>query len=84
MIAEWYEQIESPQGFTRQYALHVVDSFLLARKLAPEQYWMSNKWILEEGRAQVMPLIRLGYTPKWLDGEFPLPPENREDAGPMK
>lgn len=84
LIAEWHEQIESPQGLTRQYALHVVDSFLIARKLEPEQYRMSNKWILEEGRAQVMSLIRLGYTPKWLDEEFSLPPENKKDIDSMK
>lgn len=71
LIAEWHEQIESPKGLTRQFALHQVDLYLFMRRRHPEKCWLSNEAILKIGRAHVDPLIRIGYVPKWLDEEFP-------------
>lgn len=71
LIAEWCEQIESPTGLTRLYALHLVDLYLFARRQNPRDCWSSNEWILNLGRAQADPFVRIGYTPQWRDAEFP-------------
>lgn len=72
LISEWCMLIESSDGITRKRALQLVDHYLYMRKSKPEDCWLSNEKVLKIGRAQAEPLIRLGYTPKWLDVEFPL------------
>lgn len=77
-IAEWIEHIESENGFTRAYA----------RKTAKiGQHWirlgeLTPKDIRNQERGSVHELQkRCGYTPKWLDEEFPV---LEEKAGKMK
>ena len=61
-IEEWHGQIESENGFTRQVMWFQVD-FLWG-------FYNSGEWSLEKlserAKKYAKPLIRIGYTPKWL------------------
>lgn len=61
-IAEWHEQIESENGFTRQVMWFQVD--------LQWEHYNSGAWSLEKlsewAKKYAKHLIRLGYTPKWL------------------
>ena len=71
LLADWVEQIESENGFTRTY--------LRTQKIAL-RYFVKTGELSEEKLAQyvrdyVRPLQdRCDYTPKWLDVEFPAAP----------
>ena len=80
---EWCEQVESKDGYTRRHMWAYVDQCLYTRKRWPE-FWASNRQIMKAVRHEADSLIkRGGYTPKWLDEEFPPPPEE-ESASPKK
>ena len=80
---EWCEQVESKDGYTRQYMWDLMGDYLYTRKHRPD-LWLSNRQIMEIVRHEADSLIkRGGYTPKWLDEEFPPPPEE-ESASPTK
>ena len=69
LIAEWVEQIESERGFTREYARSQKNGLwrLVERGEVTEEVLMEN--------VRIYPLLlqeRCGYTPKWLDAEFPV------------
>ena len=71
LIAEWIEQIESERGFTREYARSQRNGLwrLVERGEVTEEVLMAN--------VRIYPLLlkeRCGYTPKWLDEEFPVAP----------
>lgn len=71
LIAEWVEQIESERGFTREYARSQRNGLrrLVERGEVTEEVLMAN--------VRIYPLLlkeRCGYTPKWLDEEFPAVP----------
>lgn len=72
-IADWIRQIESFDGFTRQYILADVALQLLPCNDAD----VNCEQLLESVRHDADALIRAGYTPKWLDEEFRLPAEKR-------
>ena len=74
LIAEWIEQIESERGFTREYARSQRNGLrrLVERGEVTEEVLMAN--------VRIYPLLlkeRCGYTPKWLDEEFPAAPVAR-------
>lgn len=71
LIADWVEQIESERGFTREYARSQKNGLwrLVERGEVTEAKLMEN--------VRICPLLlkeRCGYTPKWLDVEFPAKP----------
>lgn len=71
LLADWIGQIESKNGFTRAYmrAQKVcLGHFLKTGELSEEK-------LVQYVRDYVQPLRdRCGYTPKWLDEEFPARP----------
>ena len=80
---EWCEQVESKDGYTRQYMWDLMGDYLYTRKHRPD-LWLSNRQIMKIVRHEADSLIkRGGYTPKWLDEEFPTPPEG-ESVSPKK
>ena len=75
LIAEWIDQIESARGFTREYARSQKNGLgrLVERGEVTEEELMAN--------VRIYPLLlqeRCGYTPKWLDVEFPAVPAPRQ------
>lgn len=75
------EHIESPDGFTRIGANYMVrQNTDLANALKPGK-GLSHESAMKIGRAVVQGLVRNGYTPKWLDKEFPLPEKDGKDNG---
>ena len=80
---EWCEQVESKDGYTRRHMWSQMGAYLYTRKHRPD-LWLSNRQIMKIVRHEADALIkRGGYTPKWLDEEFPPPPEE-ESASPKK
>ena len=74
LIAEWIEQIESERGFTREYTRSQKRGLrrLVERGETTEEVLMTN--------VRIFPLLlkeHCGYTPKWLDEEFPAAPAAR-------
>ena len=78
-IAEWIDQIESENGFTRKYMRFQVR--LQYGRVEEER--MTYEQLLDAVRDYATGLVRGGYTPKWLDEEFPPPPEEKS-ASPTK
>lgn len=66
------EHIESPYGFTRISARHMIwMNTDLANAMKPGK-GVSRESAMKIGRAVAQGLVRCGYTPKWLDEEFPI------------
>ena len=68
-IAEWEALIESPGGYTRNY---------MRMQLALQHGHIdegsgTQEQLIQFARQFATGLIKAGYTPKWLDEEFPLP-----------
>ena len=79
-LAEWIAQIESEQGFTRAYVRRQ-DQGLRRRRLV-ERGETTAEELRRCVRGGAYPLQKFcGYTPKWLDEEFPLLPEEKESKG---
>ena len=78
LMEDWVGQIESEKGFTREYARSQKNGL---RRL------VEKGELTEDGltaHARISPLLlqeRCGYTPKWLDEEFPLLSEEKESKG---
>lgn len=80
LIYEWIQQIESGNGFTHAY-LRSQEHRL---KRLVEKGELTPMTLRRNIRSLVCPLQKLcGYTPKWLDEDFPLPEGSRAvpDAG---
>ena len=70
-IELWIEQIESANGLTRQAARYAVkQNTVLAEAISPGR-GSSHEKAIRCARASAIGLIKSGYTPKWLDVEFP-------------
>ena len=69
-IAQWVEHIESEKGYTRMYMRSQV---ALQCDHVLKDGW-SQERLLDAIRRYADGLIRVGYTPKWLDEEFPAVP----------
>ena len=66
-IAEWIEHIESPQGFSRAEALYWLE---YSRKWGQDAYGKQQEWDTLRKKAirrGAEWLIRVGYTPQWID-----------------
>ena len=75
----WIARIESTDGLTRQCAWHTFNYHTLyLRVVKPESALTDAQGVLL-ARQTASGLIHCGYTPKWLDEEFPLPP--KDDTG---
>lgn len=66
-LAQWIEHIESERGYTRMYMRGQVT---LQYDHILKDGW-SQEMLLDAIRRYADGLIRAGYTPKWLDEEFP-------------
>lgn len=69
-LAQWIEHIESERGYTRMYMRGQVT---LQYGHVLKDGW-SQERLLDAIRRYADGLIKAGYTPKWLDEEFPAAP----------
>ena len=67
----WIAHIESPEGFTRIGVRGMIRQQTELVDAARPGCGMSKKGAISLGRAMSMGLVRNGYTPTWLDKEFP-------------
>ena len=79
----WIAHIESPEGFTRIGVRGMLKQQTELVDAARPGCGMSQKGAISLGRVMSMGIVRCGYTPKWLDVDFPQLPEEpkRKDAG---
>ena len=77
----WIAHIESPEGFTR-IGLRALarQGTELSEAMRPGS-GLPQKSVIEFGRGMTRGLIRCGYTPKWLDVDFPLPQKVNANDG---
>lgn len=68
----WIAHIESPDGFTRLGVRGMIRQQTELVDAARQGCGMSRKGAISLGRTMSMGLVRCGYTPKWLDKDFPL------------
>ena len=74
----WIAHIESPDGFTRLGVRGMIRQQTELVDAARPGCGMSRKGAISLGRGMTRGLISCGYTPKWLDVDFPLLPEDKE------
>lgn len=73
------DHIESSDGYTRRCAHYTVAlNTVLADAISPGR-GVSNVSGLRLGRSIAQGLVKCGYTPKWLDKEFPVLDEKSDD-----
>ena len=77
----WIAHIESPEGFTRIGVRGMIRQQTELVDAARPGCGMSQKGAISLGRVMTRGLIRCGYTPKWLDKDFPPLPEEKESKG---
>ena len=77
----WVAHIESPEGFTRIGVRGMIKQQTELVDAARPGCGMSKKGAVSLGRAMSMGLVRCGYTPKWLDKDFPLPEKDGNGDG---
>lgn len=70
-IRQWHEQIESEKGYTRSHVRFQVKLQMSGGR--------SRASAVAFARHFVAGIVAVGYTPKWLDEEFPLPPKDGEE-----
>lgn len=67
----WIAHIESPEGFTRIGLRSLVRQRTELDEAIRPGGGVSHEDVIEFGRGMTRGLISCGYTPKWLDKEFP-------------
>ena len=77
----WIAHIESPEGFTRRAVRGMIRQQTELVDAHRPGCGMSKKGAISLGRAMSMGLVRNGYTPKWLDKDFPLPEKDGNGDG---
>ena len=77
----WIAHIESPEGFTRIGLRGLVRQRTELAEAVRPGGGVSQKAVIEFGRGMARGLVRCGYTPKWLDVDFPPLPEEKESKG---
>lgn len=77
----WIAHIESPEGFTRIGLRALVRKGTELSEAMRPGSGLPQKSVIEFGRGMTRGLIRCGYTPKWLDKDFPPLPEDKESKG---
>ena len=77
----WIARIESIDGLTRQCVWQAMRKNTIYNKVVfPGHEWTDDQGVLHI-RQIVRGLIRSGYTPKWLDVDFPLPQKVNANDG---
>lgn len=76
----WIAHIESPEGFTRIGLRGLIRQRTELDEAVQPGGGVSHEDVIEFGRGMTRGLISCGYTPKWLDKEFPL----LEEKGNLK
>ena len=72
-LAKWIDLIESEKGLTRiKLRRNMPTRFIRARMVGD----LTPAQVVKGVRSYALNLINCGYTPKWLDEEFPLLPED--------
>ena len=69
----WIAHIESPEGFTRIGLRGLIRQRTELDEAVRPGCGVSRDAVNTFGRGMTMGLVRCGYTPKWLEKEFPLP-----------
>ena len=77
----WIAHIESPEGFTRIGLRGLIRQRTELDEAVRPGSGVSHEDVIEFGRGVTMGLVRCGYTPKWLDKDFPPLPEEKESKG---
>ena len=67
----WIAHIESPEGFTRIGLRALVRKGTELSEAMRPGSGLPKKSVIDFGRGMTRGLIRCGYTPKWLDKDFP-------------
>jgi len=78
------EHIESQSGFTLQAARHIVLLNTEYAEVMRPGSGLSKTSAIRLGRAYVNGLVNVGYTPKWLDEEYPVPGAKDDEHGKNK
>lgn len=74
-VSSWIEQVESKDGSSLRQARK---AFLIERRRQKDFGGIEPSRPYIAARFYAQPFIRCGYTPKWLDREFPLPSEEMD------
>ena len=77
----WIAHIESPESFTRIGLRALIRQRTELDEAVRPGSGVSQKAVIEFGRGMARGLVRCGYTPKWLDKDFPPLPEEKERKG---
>lgn len=77
----WIARIESIDGLTRQYAWHTLKFNTIYTQAKMPERALSEAQGIMLARQTAIGLIRCGYTPKWLDVDFPLPQKVNANDG---
>lgn len=77
----WIAHIESPEGFTRIGLRGLVRQRTELDEAVRPGGGVSQKAVIEFGRGMARGLVSCGYTPKWLDVDFPLPQKANANDG---
>ena len=72
-LSHWINLIESEKGLTRIKLRRNMPARSMSARMVGD---LSPEQVVKGVRAYALNLINCGYTPKWLDEEFPLPPED--------
>ncbi len=75
-LAKWISLIESETGLTRMKIRHFMPAMHIRAHMVGD---VSPAQVVKDVREHALPLINLGYTPKWLDEEFPLLPKDESE-----
>ena len=73
----WIARIESTDGLTRQCAWHTFNYHTLYLRVVKPESALTDAQGAQLARQTASGLIHCGYTPKWLDEEFPLPESDK-------
>lgn len=68
-LQDWCEHVESENGFMRRY----MRRFLSLQEIAVGKGCLTVSQAIDGTRHHARKMISCGYTPKWLDVDFPLP-----------
>ena len=69
-LAKWISLIESEKGLTRMKIRRYMPAMHVRARMVGD---VSPAQVVKAVRWHALSLINCGYTPKWLDEEFPLP-----------
>ena len=80
-LSRWIDFIESEKGLTRIKLRRNMPAMLVRARMVGD---VSPAQVVKGVRSCALNLINCGYTPKWLDEEFPLLPEDGNGNGQVE